>query len=107
METKQIIKKMGAMALLLTLLLGLKWALPSEVQAATDEDYEYEIILEKATITKYKGKASEVIIPDTLGGKPVAEIGKGAFFQNTKLKSVIIPDSITSIGDEAFMYCFS
>lgn len=105
METTQKMKKIGAMALLLTMLLGLSLALTPEVLAATDGDFMYEIILGKATVTKYNGKASEVIIPDTLGGKPVATIGDYAFFEYTKLKSVTIPDSVTSIGSGAFMYC--
>ena len=46
-----------------------------------------------------------VIIPDTLGGKPVTSIGETAFYNCTNLTSVTIPDSVTSIGDYAFEDC--
>lgn len=43
----------------------------------------------------------EIKIPDTLGGYSVVEIGDHAF-ENIKLKSVSIPESVEIIGESAF-----
>jgi len=43
-----------------------------------------------------------VIIPDS-----VTTIGNNAFVDCTNLTSITIPDSVTSIGDDAFSYCSS
>ena len=58
-----------------------------------------------ATITKYNGNASALIVPDTLGGYPVKKIGNRAFYGNTKIQSVILPDSIDTIESDAFSGC--
>jgi hypothetical protein len=49
-----------------------------------------------------RGKTGTYIIPNT-----VTSIGDEAFSYCTSLTSVIIPDSVTSIGDQAFSYCTS
>lgn len=55
------------------------------------------------TITDYNRKdgGPDVVIPSTLEGVTVSTIGNNAFEQML-LESVIIPDSVTSIGDYAF-----
>jgi hypothetical protein len=54
------------------------------------------------TITKYTGEATTVVIPAAIDGKPVVAIGGWAAFSGSKLTSVTIPNSITSIGQGAF-----
>ncbi len=71
------------------------------------EDFTYEIIDGKVTITGYTGSDTEVIIPSTIEGYPVISIGGGAFRNCDSLTSVTIPDSVTSIGNSAFSYCDS
>jgi hypothetical protein len=56
------------------------------------------------TITGYTGTNIAVTIPSTINGLPVTSIAYGAF-QASILTSVIIPGSITSIGDDAFYIC--
>ena len=56
-------------------------------------------------ITKYTGSGGEVLIPPTVGGKKVVEIGKEAFKEQQALTKVIIPESVTSIGNSAFSNC--
>ncbi|MBR6186294.1 MAG: leucine-rich repeat domain-containing protein [Clostridia bacterium] len=75
--------------------------------AAPETDFTYEIQNGKATITKYTGKGGDVAIPDTLGGYPVGEIGKKAFYNCKNVTGATIPDSVTSIGYEAFRVCSS
>lgn len=53
---------------------------------------------------KYNGAAADVTIPSRYKGKPVTTIGHAAFF-NSAVTSVTIPDSVTSISDEAFINC--
>ena len=49
----------------------------------------------------------EVVIPSTLGGCSVTEIGSGAFYMCASLTNVVIPNSVISIGEQAFRYCSS
>jgi len=44
-------------------------------------------------------------IPSALNGHPVVSIGGSAFSLCTNLTSVVIPDTVTSIGPYAFTYC--
>ncbi len=57
-------------------------------------------------VTGYKGEACDVLnIPAEYEGKPVTAIGARAFEGNNKIKSVVIPDSITRIEGSAFFTC--
>ena len=59
-----------------------------------------------AVITKYTGNESTVTIPKTLGGKRVYIIDFGAFYQNTSIKKLIIPDNTVGyISNGAFADC--
>ena len=97
----------GAAKKLVALLLLL---LATLVQA---EDFTYTINNGTITITKYTGAGGEVIIPSTINGLPVTSIGQSAFVTyppmdppySTNVISVVIPDSVTTIGDRAFMGC--
>jgi len=60
---------------------------------------------EDGTIVVYNGQDISVIIPEKIGGVTVTSIGYGAFnglIRYQKLLSVSIPDTVTSIGAEAF-----
>ncbi len=70
--------------------------------------YTYEIVDGGAVITKADySLAGDVIIPDTLDGYPVTEIGDKVFSWKTMITSVVIPDSVIKIGEEAFGACHS
>ena len=58
-----------------------------------------------ATITQYNGNVSALTIPETLDGHTVVGIAKEVFKNNTRLKIVNIPNSVTSIGASAFEGC--
>lgn len=53
-------------------------------------------------ITGYSGTDGDVVIPSEINGKPVTTIGKNAFDGKNEITSVIIPPSVTSIGEYAF-----
>lgn len=55
----------------------------------------------KRLLKENRSVYGEIEIPDTLGGNSVVEIGDRAF-ENTKLKSVALPDSVEVIGNSAF-----
>ena len=74
--------------------------------AAAYEDFEYSVDGDTVTITEYKGKGGDVVIPSEIDGKKVTAIGEFAF-EGSDLTSVTIPDTVTSIGWEAFRYCGS
>ena len=57
------------------------------------------------SVTGYNGNADNVVIPKTYRGIPVKIIEDRAFSFQTRIKSVTIPDSVTSIGQEAFVGC--
>jgi len=72
---------------------------------AVQGGFEYTAIGGKyIIITKYIGSQRDVTIPSEIGGIPVRFIGENAF-EYSFLTSVIIPDSVTRIGDYAFYYC--
>ncbi|MBQ8523480.1 MAG: leucine-rich repeat protein, partial [Clostridia bacterium] len=59
---------------------------------------------EYATIRGYIGTATDIVLPQTFKGVPVTGIIDG--IKNNKiLKSVIIPEGYTDIGDMAFVNC--
>lgn len=57
-----------------------------------------------AVIVRYKGTAANVTIPSHYKGKPVTMIDHAAF-HDSAVTSVTIPDSVTSIPDDAFAFC--
>lgn len=55
------------------------------------------------TVTGYAGSVpSALVIPSTLGGLAVTGIGDEAFEDFSKLNSVVIPNSVTNLGNYAF-----
>ena len=51
-----------------------------------------------------KNAKGKVTIPAKIKGKPVTEIGKGAFYTNN-ITSVVIPKGVKKIGANAFGFC--
>lgn len=81
---------------------------PAVQDAANAPLFDFEFILNNTAVVvtnyKYNGAAADVTIPSRYQGKPVTTIGHAAFF-NSAVTSVTIPDSVTSISDEAFINC--
>lgn len=82
---------------------------PAVEDAANAPLFDFEFIPPDNTAVivtnyKYNGAAADVTIPSRYKGIPVTAIGHAAFF-NSAVTSVTIPDSVTSISDEAFINC--
>lgn len=70
------------------------------------ETYRYRVVDGKATVTDWlDAAATEVVIPSAIGGYPVVSIDPWAFALCDKLTKVVIPESITGIGANAFFGC--
>lgn len=75
--------------------------------AANEQLFDFEFILNNTAVVviRYKGTAADVTIPSRYKGKPVTVIDPVAFYNNSAVTSVTIPDSVTAIPDYAFGYC--
>lgn len=104
-------KKYLAIVLAVVLILS---AIPMTAMANTSGNYTYEVISETdktCVITKYTGSTRNLVIPSSLDGYKVVEIGEYAFFDkeesigNKNLRSVEIPATVKKIGKFAFNAC--
>lgn len=81
---------------------------PAVQDAANAPLFDFEFTPDNTAVIvtnyKYNGAAADVTIPSRYQGKPVTTIGHAAFF-NSAVTSVTIPDSVTSISDDAFGFC--
>src|ERR1043165_1016963 len=59
------------------------------------------------TITGYTGTNDNVVIPSSTNGYPVSVIGSWALANSANLTSVVIPEGVLIIGDDAFNGCTS
>jgi len=52
----------------------------------------------------YRGAGGDVVIPGDLG---ITEIGNSVFYDNYDITSVIIPEGVIAIDDNAFSWCYN
>ncbi len=97
-------KHFSIAVLFMTLLCFSSFAAFAET-ANSENDFVVELTadLEGARIVKYTGKSPNVIIPDTIQGLPVLEVGD--FFcglngakKNKTIKRIVFPDTVRTIG---------
>ena len=70
-----------------------------ELVATPESQFTFSTGGSTATLTKYNGTDTDVVIPSHLkDGRTVKYIGSQAFFNNTKITNVYIPDTVTSIS---------
>ncbi|MBO5357553.1 MAG: leucine-rich repeat domain-containing protein [Clostridia bacterium] len=69
---------------------------------SSSKNFEYIEENGQITITGYTGKSSKVKIPQKIKGKYVASIGEYAFSDESHVKEVILPNSVSVIEKGAF-----
>ena len=74
----------------------------AETAEIKEEQVEQDFSIEDGVLVKYKGTAEHVMIPDT-----VTVIGKEAFAGCETIKTVVIPDSVIEIKPRAFDGCMN
>ncbi len=73
--------------------------------AADGSTFTYEENGQGLTLTGWNGTAKTLVIPLTIGGKPVTAIADGAF-RDCELENVTIPDGVRAVGWFAFSGCY-
>ena len=71
---------------------------------ANEKGFFFRINGQNCKIMTYKGSDKDIIIPDTINGKPVIGIGKRVF-AGKEIESVSFTGSLRKIGEEAFLGC--
>jgi len=90
----------GFIVSLLALALACLAALPAAAQ------FTYTVSNGAATITSYNTAAGlNVVVPASINGYPVTAVGYSAFFSQSAITNVTIPNSVTTIGSYAFYFC--
>lgn len=75
------------------------WGVSQSEDTPTSSDFDFVNSGGHLTITKYKGNATEVVVPEKIGTNPVYSIANSAFVNQPKIKKLTLPT--TSIADEA------
>ena len=69
----------------------------------SESGFKFTLLSEKeVAVSGYSGKSPAAVIPSKVRDYAVVEIAASAFYENTSVSSVEIPESITKIGDDAF-----
>ena len=58
-----------------------------------------------AQLDSYEGKEVHIVIPDQYEGKPVTAIADNAFSWLSGIQSVVIPETVTVLGEASFSWC--
>lgn len=72
------------------------------VTKITSGDFVYTVEDNVATIVDYTGSANALVIPQTIDGRKIVRIGDYALSKKSKLNSIVVPESVESIGSSAF-----
>ena len=72
---------------------------------APDSAYSYEIVDDEVIITGFNAQNRAANIPPEIDGKPVTKIKAEAFKLNNTLEELNMPESILTVGENAFAGC--
>ncbi len=81
----------------------------SRISSATyrinNMEVENPFVVEDGVLVSYLGVMDAVNLINHFPDGSLRAIGSGAFANNSRLQSIIIPSSVTEIGDRAFYHC--
>lgn len=77
--------------------------------SASDYEFAYQLNYDERsyTVSGYKGNTKRVVIPDSYSGKPVTILFDKLFSGHSEIESVVIPDSVTDLGEFLFDGCMN
>lgn len=67
--------------------------------------WEYTEEKDGIHIRRFLGDGYEAEVPSVLDGTPVRVLEKKAFLSKKRLRRIVLPESVTEVGDWAFAYC--
>lgn len=76
-----------------------------EYDRIAQSEEEYYEINSLGYITNYYGSEPDIVVPDVIKGTKVNGIGIGAFRDNKRTKTIVLPASCTNINPSAFKNC--
>ena len=101
---RKIMKKLLLVVAMVVLCLAV--GMTASAQEFTENGFIYEVKDGNAVIVGCDSTVrGDVVIPSSLGGYVVAEIGEAAFKGNSVITGVVIPDSVLVVGWSAFEGC--
>lgn len=71
----------------------------------TAADFAFEVVNGTVTILAYKGAKEHLTVPAEINGLSVTAIADGAFAENLALKTLILPESIATLGTGILANC--
>ena len=77
----------------------------AEAKTLSAEELEYEVVDAKVTIKGYKGTEKAIAIPEKIDDHPVTAIAESAFADNTALEVLVLPSSISTMGQSILKGC--
>ena len=78
------------------------------LESNPESDFTTTVISDsECRVTGYKGTATDIFLPETIGGRTVTAVASNAFKGNTKITSFSALNSVSSIGSYAFRDCTS
>lgn len=96
------------LSMILSLFAGLTFAANTDPTTATPDPTPAEAFtLESGEIalnSSYDGDLTNVVIPAAIDGETVTAIAMGMFMANPDIETVVIPSTVTSVGESAFDY---
>ncbi len=87
-----------------------QWAVNRNIDYTTYKLHGYQYkLLDDGTIaiTGCYDTETDLVIPSTIDGYQVTEIGESAFYYRTNIKSVVIPEGVKYIRQAAFRMCYN
>lgn len=77
-----------------------------EEEEYTSGDFTYTLTdSDTVSISGYTGSDTALVVPDTLDGKTVTELGGGAFAGQSSITEITLPKTLETVNDSCFYGC--